>query len=220
MTDQQSILNQILSQRPPVHTRASGENRCIGMHNEVLQYLYDQLHPGQLTLETGCGLSTLVFALSNCIHKVIVPNAAHIEATKQAAIRYDIPFDDTTFILGRSEKVLPAFSTETKLDAVLIDGGHAFPIPFIDWFYTNNLLRVNGLLVLDDIDLKSVSILDDYLSSQPEWQKDKVIRRTAFYIKIHDLDIDDAWDYWQKQPFNRGLGLNFRKIWLNLRYRK
>jgi hypothetical protein len=115
--------------------------------------------------------------------------------------------------------VLPNLVVSNRFDVVLIDGGHAFPIPFIDWHYTSQHLKKDGVLIVDDIDLRTVNILYEFLSKQPDWKRFQVIRRTAFFRKVDERDKDDVWDYWHTQPFNRDLARNFRKLWLNIRHR-
>ncbi len=199
---QDAILTQIMAARPAVHPTREGQSRCIGLHSEVLKFLYQQLSPEQRTLETGCGLSTLIFALAGCQHQSIVPNQEHIDATRKSAEHYQISLDQTSFIVARSEFVLPTLSQTHPLDVVLIDGGHAFPLPFIDWFYTAQHLRVSGLMILDDTHLKTVSILHQFLYQQPGWSEVSHMHQTAFFRKTHD-QVTDEWDYWRTQPFNQ-----------------
>jgi len=95
---------------------------------------------------------------------------------------------------------------------VLIDGGHAFPIPFIDWFYTNRWLKKDGILIIDDIGLRTVNVLYTFLIKQPEWKITKIIRKTAFFQKTSQRDLDDSWDYWQSQPFNNSWKIQLARI--------
>ena len=212
-------LSKLLADRPTLHPRRDGSQRCIGMHSDVLLALGEQLKPGMSTLETGCGLSTLVFALGRCRHKAIVPNQSHIESTMESAKAYDVSLDNVTFLKGRSENILPGLDSLGHVDVILIDGGHAFPIPFIDWFYAGRHLEIGGVMIVDDIDLRSVNILYDFLSSQPEWKSMQIIRRTAFFRRLDVVDHGEEWDYWQQQPFNKDLGKSIRKLWLNIRHR-
>jgi hypothetical protein len=219
MATTEGTLERILAERPPLHPRADGSDRCIGLHSDVLIFLYDQLAPGNNTLETGCGLSTIVFALAGCEHRAIVPNRSHVEATIRYAEKYQVSFEQTEFLEARSEAILPGLEAPTPLDVILIDGGHAFPIPFIDWFYSSQRLAVGGLLAIDDIQLKTVGILMDFLTQQPEWEKTRIIRRTAFFRKLGEPDIDGAWDYWQIQPFNRSISSRIAQLWARFKYR-
>jgi hypothetical protein len=209
----------ILADRPPVHLKRDGSSRCIGLHSHALRYLYQQLLPHYATLETGCGLSTLIFALAGCQHQAVVPNRAHIEETSKQAASYGIDLKRVTFIEARSETVLPQLAGPPLLDVLLVDGGHAFPIPFIDWFYAGSRLAVDGLLVVDDIGLKTVGILYDFLAKQPQWQKEKVIHKTAFFRKREEVAVEEAWDYWHEQPFNYHWRARWRRYYLQWRQR-
>lgn len=195
-------IEQLLSTRPSVHPQRNGQERCIGLSSDALNYLYKQTNSGQITLETGCGLSTLIFAHAGCKHHVIAPNQSHILATRKSAQEFGINLNNTLFIQGRSEYVLPNLEEPKHIDIMLIDGGHAFPIPYIDWFYSSQKLVIGGLLVIDDTNLKTVNILYDFLNKQPEWQRVCTFRRTAFFRKTKKLEINNEWDYWNKQPFN------------------
>ncbi len=208
----QSTLDQIKLERPPIHTKRDGEVRCIGLHSDALQYLFEQLTAGMQTLETGCGLSTLTFALANCFHQAIVPNYEHIEATKKKAASFNIDFDQVEFVVERSEFVLPRLIEKTTTNAILIDGGHAFPIPIIDWFYASQNLSVGGVLVVDDIHLKTVDILYGFLKKQPEWTLDKIINKTAFFVKNAPALQSGQWDYWKDQPYNSGLKAGWQRL--------
>jgi hypothetical protein len=39
------------------------------------------------------------------------------------------------------------------LDLVLIDGDHAFPASFIDWYYTAEQVKLGGYVIVDDTNL-------------------------------------------------------------------
>jgi len=116
MTNQPEIvLTQIKSERPPIHIKKNGKPRCIGLQADVLDYLYRKLTPSMYTLETGCGLSTLVFSLAGCHHTAIVPNSVHIEETKRSAYQYNISLEKTYFIEDRSEFILPILKIDKNL---------------------------------------------------------------------------------------------------------
>ena len=219
MGDPTTILTQILSDRPAVHPGKSGEERCIGLHSQTLETLFRQLSPGMSTLETGCGLSTLIFALAGCNHLAIVPNQGHVESTRRAAGEFGIDLNKTGFRMARSEDLLPTMMADDSLDIVLIDGGHAFPIPYIDWFYGGRRLKRGGLLVVDDTNIRTVSVLCDFLDQQPAWSRETEIHGTAFYRLTGNVTEPDEWDYWRDQPFNLNVAIQIRKVIMNLKRR-
>lgn len=213
------IFNQIKNDRPPIHVKQDGSYRCVGLNSDALDFLFSTLKPGMATLETGCGLSTLLFALAGCNHTAIVPNIIHIKETQKNAENYHIKLDNTAFVEKRSEFYLPGWSSDNKLDVILIDGGHAFPLPMIDWFYTQKHLNKMGLLILDDIGLKSVNVLFEFLNKQPQWQIIHLVHKTAFFRKLSEQSNEDEWDYWKQQPFNQSLDSKLRQLYYSAKHK-
>jgi Methyltransferase domain len=107
--------------------------------------------------------------------------------------------DHVTFHCGRSDEVLPGLDP-SPLDFVLIDGGHGFPVPFIDWWYAGQRLRAGGLVVVDDTHLWTGRILARFLQEEPNWElvetlpmRSVVFRRTS--------DGPAGLQEWNRQPF-------------------
>lgn len=64
----------------------------------------------------------------------------------------------------RSEIALPQLLAEdTALDAAFIDGWHTFDHALVDFFYINKMLRVGGIVVIDDATYPSVGKLVDHI---------------------------------------------------------
>ncbi|MGI8632335.1 MAG: class I SAM-dependent methyltransferase [Solirubrobacterales bacterium] len=120
---------------------------------------------GDRTLETGCGHSTIAFALCGAHHTAISPTPAEQESLESFCRKREIPLDRLTMILGHSQEILPGLEP-TTLDFVLIDGAHAFPVPFIDWYYAARRLKVGGLMMIDDTQIRTGRILTDFLESE------------------------------------------------------
>ena len=104
------------------------------------------------------------------------------------------------FAIGRSEDVLPTLSLR-DLDVALIDGGHGFPTPFVDWCYMAQPLRVGGLLVIDDIHLWTGRVLRDFLREEPGWtMRAEFPMRAVVFEKTAPMP---ALPEWFAQPFVR-----------------
>lgn len=71
-----------------------------------------------------------------------------------------------------SQRVLPEITGNNKLekalDMMLIDGGHAFPSPSIDWYYLADTVKEGGYLVVDDTQLITGEILKDFLCMEKD----------------------------------------------------
>jgi predicted O-methyltransferase YrrM len=136
------------------------------------------------TLETGAGFSTITFAASGSRHICVSPNEDEIQKIRDFCSQRQISLDNVTFVTGNSERVLPGLELPA-LDFVLIDGGHGFPVPAIDWFYTAGALKLGGVLAIDDIQLWSCQTLVQFLKKEPEWRYlGHVGHRTAVFKKV------------------------------------
>jgi predicted O-methyltransferase YrrM len=182
------------------HSQESAEDSsvCHGIDAELASFLYENIDENSKTLETGAGVSTLIFALKKSDHVCVTPSQDEIAAIKEYAAKTDIPLGKVTFIAEKSDDYLPRCAVR-NLDVVLLDGKHAFPWPIIDWYYTADRLKKNGLMLLDDIQLSSVAILRDFMDEDPRWEQVKNIGgRTVAFQKMAAVVHDVAW---HMQPY-------------------
>ena len=156
---------------PLLHVQ-NGEARSWQVMNEILLFIADHTGEGCRTLETGTGVTTLLFAMNRCVHTCVAPLADEIQRIRDYAREKDLRLDTVTFELDTSERVLPNLRAD-PLDMVLLDGSHGFPVPLIDWYYTADRLKVGGFLILDDTQLWSVNILKQFLLLEPEWELER-----------------------------------------------
>lgn len=218
-----SILDDILSERPKFHAGetefahsfdpgasvlprklsnalATGEQSCYGIEDEVAHFLFDSVAAGDNTLEIGAGLSTLVFALKCSQHVSVTPNREEVDRIKLYSELKAIDLSRVEFVIDYSDHYLPQAQDFNHLDLVFIDGKHAFPWPILDWFYTSDRLREGGIMVLDDIGMKPVKIVVDFMKADPAWQFVQSIgNRTAAFRRIGDLAIRQT--AWHMQPY-------------------
>jgi hypothetical protein len=100
--------------------------------------------------------------------------------------------------VARSQDVLPTLDLPT-LDAVLVDGDHAFPLPFMDWYYTADHVRRGGLMLIDDVELRTGHVMRQFLREEPEWRHLKDVGHTAVFEKLVDGPVTNKW--WGQQPW-------------------
>ena len=219
-------LDMILRDRPAVHrpgterdprrwseegVRAS-DRTCFGVSKPFARDLLGRLTAGMHTLETGSGVSTLVFALGGARHTAVSPDAdEHAELRAYAG---SLGIDMTTVYLvpERSDGYLPACDLN-GLDVVFLDGKHAFPWPIVDWFYTADRLKVGGLMILDDTQLRPVRVLEDFLVADVDrWRLEgKPGGRTSIFRKLTHPVHDVTWKThpwtvrWHPEPLWRRL---------------
>jgi len=190
-------LSDVLNDPPKPHKDAQGGFMVMGLTEAALRFIYENVDDQSATLETGCGLSTAVFALTGSRHTVIAPAPGEFEITKAYCRDRGIATTQIDFITEPSQKVLPTLESP-PLDLVLIDGGHGFPTPYLDWFYTAGKLKKGGYLIIDDIWVWSCQILRDFLSEQPQWEfVAEYDGRTTIFRK---LENGSEWLEWTQQP--------------------
>ena len=73
----------------------------------------------------------------------------------------------------KSEFALPRLleKNEGQFDLIFIDGWHTFDHTLLDCFYATRLLKVGGVLVIDDVSFPSVRRVVDFLKNYPCYEE-------------------------------------------------
>ncbi len=159
----------------------------------------------QHSVETGAGASTLVFSHLSRSHTVFALNSD--ESITMVLRSPSLNRQVTTFVEGPTQKTLPAHSFRSPLQAVLLDGPHAYPFPDLEYFYLYPRIELDGLLVIDDIHIPSIQNLFQVVAHDDMFRLLEVCGKTAF-LRRTDAPLFDPWgDNWWLQGFNR------RTIW-------
>lgn len=186
-------LDQLLAHPPLVHRDGTGEVTSWQLPDDVLRYMAEAVRPGDATLETGEGLSTIVMAMSGARHTCVSPNVEALSLIQEYCSSNGISFDGVSVLQGMSQEVLPAAELP-PLDLVLIDGCHGFPSPMIDWFYTAQVLKPGGRMVIDDMQLASCRLVADFLRTEPGWETDFEYQgHTEAFVKTSDRPPGLEW---------------------------
>jgi len=210
------ILERIIAARPDFHSRETellrsfdpGESllpeeearrvaepglTCYGIEGEVLRFIAESVDNNSRTLETGAGCSTLVFAHRKAQHTAITPSATEIDLIREYAVANYIDLTNVKFVPESSERYLPR-GRDPDLDLVLLDGKHAFPWPIVDWFFTADLLKLGGLMVVDDAQMRSVAVLAEFMRADPGWAFVRDFgEKTLVFRKTREKVLDVAW---------------------------
>jgi predicted O-methyltransferase YrrM len=165
----------------------------MGIDDDTARLIYERVGPASTTLETGSGISTLIFALRGAEHFAVTPNANESIAIREYANANGIDVSRVRFVNEPSESALPAMETP-RLDLVLIDGKHAFPWPILDWFFTADRLKRGGIVILDDTPLWAVQGLARFLSADSRnWRRVARSGKAVAFQKIVERAHDVAW---------------------------
>ena len=183
-------LEDVVDHPPIVH----GGLTTWGISVRLARFLDAQLTPQSTTLETGAGLSTILFLRRGVArHISITPYEAEFTAIRRYCADVGIDTGALEAVCAGSQRYLPSAALP-PLDLVLIDGAHAFPAPFLDWFYTAESLKVGGLMVVDDLPLATGTILADFLRADERW--DEVLRDDRFAVyrkRVHPIADERDW---------------------------
>lgn len=194
------IVEQLLSDKPSFHLGGSAYWASLP---ETLYAIRNSVQPGDVTLETGVGASTVVFTAAGASHTAISPDPQEHELLREYCRETGIDDTRLTLIADFSEDVLPSLlSREPTLDVAFIDGAHSFPFPEVDWCYIARSLRPGGKLILDDITIPSVEPVFRHMSLEPNWRLDGILDdRAAIFTFLYPPRPDD---FWPAQRINSG----------------
>lgn len=168
------VIDEVLADPPVVHYMSEADfvqSRQSGVWStdrSCYEFLAERCAADSDTLETGSGVSTVLFAAWGTNHTVVTPGPQEAKAIEDYCRQRHIATDRLTFEVSTSDVALPRRRPD-PLDLVLIDGGHGFPTPLLDWYYAGGCLRKGGTLVVDDLQLPAVKVLNDFLSRDGRW---------------------------------------------------
>jgi len=152
------------------------------------------------SVETGCGATTLLLSHLSENHKVFALDIGNsVSSVRRSAM---LQPNVVTFIEGPSQRTLPEHHFTEKLQLALIDGPHAYPFPDLEYYFLYPHLDTGALLILDDIQIRSIHNLFEFLRSDSMFRLDEVVRSTAFFTRTEAPTFDPTGDGWQEQRYN------------------
>jgi len=186
-----SLLRRVLDDPPRVHETESGVWKTDDACYELLASSLPT--SGARTLETGLGISTVLLGAWAEQHTCVVPSPEEAELLLAYLSDKGIQAPGLHIEVGYSDEVLPRLEP-TTIDAFLIDGGHGFPTPVLDWFYGANRLAQGGILVIDDVQLPPVAdYLCAFLDADSRWSRIDGTYKWTAYEKLTEHDLREEW---------------------------
>ncbi|MDQ1078021.1 class I SAM-dependent methyltransferase [Pseudoroseomonas cervicalis] len=171
----------------------------------------------RLTVETGCGLSTILLNARSRQHVSFTIGGDVDDSLGRVQASEMFDGANTKFVLGPSQATLHDFKgclasqgidPELRVDFALIDGAHAYPCPELDYWHIYPYLNSWGLLAVDDIHIPTIHRLYEFLRADDMFDFYAVVENTAFFVRNASPMHDPYLDYWDRQGFNRkALGL-------------
>lgn len=186
-------IEELLALQPRFHAVGNNQLVSLTLHPDALRDIQQRVKPGQTTIETGAGSSTIVFALCGARHTCITPDRAEVDRIIAFCGEHGIDISLVNFVVERSEAALCRLEP-TNLDFVLIDGWHAFPTAFIDWYFTADRLNIGGHLMVDDTQLWVESTLCAFMAAEPEWEHVSSPGRAFVFKKVQVMLHEKGWE--------------------------
>jgi precorrin-6B methylase 2 len=198
---------------PKLHSWDGGKTWVTGGFNpdelRVLRRLVLET-PNAAVIETGCGNSSVTFLLSGVRRLVSIDIERDVpDRISRYCVEQGIDNAAHEVVVEPSEWALPKLALAgNRFDMALIDGCHGWPAVFVDFCYVNTMLSENAILVVDDIQLYSVSELANWLQEQYEFEKIVSMPKTLVFRKIANTPLFNGWDH---QPYiTHRSGVEFR----------
>lgn len=192
-----------LNNLPLLHTWDYGVTWNSGgfekYHLEPLySFLKKNLDKKSIILETGAGNSTILFLLLK-IEKVITicPEIELFQRIHEFCDKNAISFENHEFIVNGSEWALPkmvsSVNVRPSIDFALIDGWHNWPIVMIDFFYINFILKKNGFLMIDDLNIHSIKEMAKFINEEDSFELVLDLGKAAIFKKVKDVQFFGEW---------------------------
>jgi hypothetical protein len=153
------------------------------------------------SVETGCGVSTLLLSHLSQDHKVF----ALAEGDSMSAVRSSplLNKPHVEFIEGATQQTLPHYKFENKLQLALIDGPHGYPFPDLEYYFIYPQLEENAILILDDIHIPNLYNIFAFLKEDEMFELMEVVGTTAFFRRTNAPLLDPVADGWWLQNYNK-----------------
>ena len=192
-------LTTILKIAPQLHTAGT-------MSPAALEALVSRAQRRNIraSAETGCGASTLLLSHLSAHHTVFALDGGtgSVANVRQSPL---LKPGTVTFIEGPSQATLPQHRFDGKLQLVLLDGPHAYPFPDLEYYFLYPQLDAGALLVVDDIQIRTIHNLFQFLRRDAMFQLEEVVRTTAFFTRTSAPTFDPLGEGWWEQGYNSSL---------------
>lgn len=192
-----SLLDQVVAVNESLHkcgTFGPAALRALGKHLSKRRVRY--------SAETGSGTSTLLFSHCSEQHTAFTIDSGGGSVVNVKASPL-LRADKVIWIDGPSQLTLPTFRFTNQLQAALIDGPHAYPFPDLEYYYLYQQLETDALFVLDDIQIRTIHNLYEFLCGDAMFTLEEVVDTTAFFRRTAAPVFSPIGDSWWEQEYNK-----------------
>jgi hypothetical protein len=184
-------LTKILKNPPKLHEDGGRLISDWRIDDATCIELNQRLQPGLVTLETGGGLSTVIFAANGCQHTCVMPDEPVASRILEYCRSAEIDTRKLNFVISKSADVAHEWP-RLEFDLILIDGCHGFPSIFVDFYYATKALKTGGILFLDDMHIFTCQLTARFMETDPGWNIELKNRRIVVGAKVAET-VDAEW---------------------------
>jgi hypothetical protein len=124
---------------------------------------------------------------------------------------------NTKFVVGPTLITLKNYVFTEPIDLAFLDGPHGYP--FVYYFIYPHL-RAGALLVLDDIHIRTIFRMFEFLKEDKMFALNAVVRNTAMFLRTDEATFHPLHDGWWLQEFNKKrFPVRWRKVYWRWRFR-
>ncbi|MGH9824325.1 MAG: class I SAM-dependent methyltransferase [Blastocatellia bacterium] len=152
--------------------------------------------------ETGCGKTTLLLGCYSKRHLCFTLGADNNDGLTKVRESELLVSDRVKFIIGPSQITLQNHKWDCFLDFALIGGAHAYPFPELDYFRFYQHLNSKAILVVDDIQIPTISHLYEFLREGDMFDFSALERFTVFFRRTAAPSFYPFGDKWWTRKYN------------------
>jgi hypothetical protein len=198
------IIERLERDRPSFHDVSLAGSRhltTLGVDPLALDWIARNLNDNMITLETGAGNTTVVFAALAKDHYCFTHGPGEKERITEYLRSLDIS-SRVHFEIGPSDETLPRWNAGPVIDFAYIDGGHGYPLPALDWHYIDyKMLKIGGILGMDNTELRPVREHCEFLEENRSYKLVQSIYGGTF-AKFYRKERDEFRE-WTEQSYSR-----------------
>jgi Methyltransferase domain len=188
-----------------------------GIGPRVLRWIADHLTGDMITLETGAGFSTVLFAALGRDHYCCSFRRRETDKIRDYLEQIGISPEKVTFIHGSSDETLPQLEIGKIVDFAYVDGCHGYPFPALDWHYIDKHLKIDGVLGMDNVELRPVREHCEFLEENEVYRLEATVIDgyfVRFYVKQADQQrewVDQRYSRAKRDPCDWRLSTRIRR---------
>jgi predicted O-methyltransferase YrrM len=179
-----------LADSGPEHVRAAGDFELVSLPTQDCDALRDLFlaEHARAVVEIGLAYGSSALAIEEALLSQEHEHAKHVIIDAYQQLFHNVGWDAIagaglssfcTLLVERSQLALPRLLAEGfAADAAFVDGSHVFHNVFVDLYFLREVVRPDGLIVLDDCHWPAVATAVRYFEVNTGWRPQTIGQTT------------------------------------------